>query len=583
MSQELRFGTLSMRNFISYGNQAVEVDLSYIGSSFLVGENVDRGGANGVGKSTIINALTYILYNKPRDNISLQRLINSTNSTKNTLMEVSLTFTKGVDAWEVYRCRGESTNVRLTCNGVDVTPDSVAEADAKLEEVVGISYELFTNVIIFAGSMTPFLEMSIGNQRRLIEELFNISLLSEKAEKLKEKIRQTDLDMASQSAIVKEQENAIRAHAQRITAAEQRLTDWEDNRKQQLATIKASLASVENLDLVEEKELHAAASSVKAELTSIESKLRAYNRDIESYNKAIKSANEKLVHLRDDKCPFCLQNLPDAPAKIEKYEAELQETTVKLDLVVHNISFTEGEQARLSEDLIDLKASIQYPNLEELLRTQANMDKLTEKLAELKAAVNPHVDTLEALLSEDLKEPDFDRLDYLKSKHEHQKFLLKLLTDKNSFLRRKIISKTVPFLNLRLNHYTNSLGLPHVVKFDDNMSCAVSEFGRELDFGNISGGEKKRVNLAMSLAFRDVLHQLHCRFNVLFFDEIDGGALCPDGTDAVIKLIKEKSLAEELGYWIISHQPAFKGRFDRDVIIRKEHGFSSIIFPNGDK
>jgi DNA repair exonuclease SbcCD ATPase subunit len=170
----------------------------------------------------------------------------------------------------------------------------------------------------------------------------------------------------------------------------------------------------------------------------------------------------------------------------------------------------------------------------------------------------------------------YDVLDELKKEQEHQQFLLKLLTDKNSFIRRRIINRTIPFLNARLIHYTKQLGLPHVVKFDDDMSCTVSEFGRELDFGNLSSGEKKRVNLSLSLAFRDVLHHLHSKVNCLFIDEIDA-SLDGAGVEAVFKLLKQKTRDDGLGLWIISHRPEAIGRFDRQIIVRKQNGFSSIV------
>jgi DNA repair exonuclease SbcCD ATPase subunit len=153
--------------------------------------------------------------------------------------------------------------------------------------------------------------------------------------------------------------------------------------------------------------------------------------------------------------------------------------------------------------------------------------------------------------------------------------LLKLLTNKDSFLRRRIINKTIPFLNDRINEYTRKLGLPHIVRFDADMSCTVTEFGRELDFGNLSAGEKKRVNTALALAFRDVLHHMHAKTNLLLIDELDG-ALDSAGIDAIIRILKEKSRDEELGIYVISHHPNIQGRLDRTMIIQKTHGFSTI-------
>ena len=125
-------------------------------------------------------------------------------------------------------------------------------------------------------------------------------------------------------------------------------------------------------------------------------------------------------------------------------------------------------------------------------------------------------------------------------------------------------------------YYTKDFGLPHVVKFDDDMTCSVAEYGRELDYGNLSSGEKKRVNLSLSLAFRDVLHHLHAKVNCLFIDEIDASLDGP-GVEAVFKVLKQKTRDDSLVTWIISHRPEAVGRFDRQMIVRKENGFSGIV------
>jgi DNA repair exonuclease SbcCD ATPase subunit len=210
------------------------------------------------------------------------------------------------------------------------------------------------------------------------------------------------------------------------------------------------------------------------------------------------------------------------------------------------------------------------------VQAKAAKDGAAQKISELEAQENPHIEALEALKKTATSEVEYDQLNALKKELDHQQFLLKLLTDKNSFIRRRIINQTIPFLNGRLNSYTKEFGLQHIVKFDDDMSCTVAEYGRELDFGNLSSGEKKRVNLSMSLAFRDVLHHLHSKVNCLFIDEIDA-SLDNSGVEAVFKLLKTKTRDDGLGLWIISHRPEAVGRFDRNITIRKENGFSNIV------
>ena len=226
MSTPLIFKTISIRNFLSFGNAESTIDLDGQGTVTVTGENRDQGGSNGSGKTTIINALCYALYNKPFDSISLQRLINSTNATKNTQMEVRLVFEKDGVEYEIYRARGEEYRIEVRKDGEDITPGKgVYETDDMILEIIGISYELFTKTIIFSGNSPAFLQLPIHQQRMQIEELFNITILSEKAKQLKEKIRSTEGDIKIAEAVVKQQEVAIELHKKHVREAVQRSND----------------------------------------------------------------------------------------------------------------------------------------------------------------------------------------------------------------------------------------------------------------------------------------------------------------------------------------------------------------------
>ena len=576
MSTAITFKALQLRNFLSFGNQLTDVDLSNYGSTLIQGENIDANSNNGAGKTTIINAICYAIYNKPFDNIGLQRLINSTNGARSTLMEVRLTFTKGEDEYEIYRCRGEQTNIQIFCNSQDVTLDSVMENDKFVEEIVGLSYDLFTKIIIFSGNSTPFLQLPVHPQRQLIEELFNITLLTEKAVKLKEIIKETDNSISVQEAVIREQEAAVALYNKQLTDAEARVKRWEDDRVRQLRQLEGELVLLSDCDMVTEKELHALVSQLSTQQVDLNSRFNIAKKDRSSVSTDVKKLQAELTHLTEDKCPYCLQQYAGAAEKLVEKKQILEKRQVRLQELELNVGSLETELTDLNGQLAGAKELMKFSSLSEAVRAEANAQTAQQRIDELVNATNPHVEAYEALKHHAVKKVSYEVLDELKKEQEHQQFLLKLLTDKNSFIRRRIINRTIPFLNARLIHYTKQLGLPHVVKFDDDMSCTVSEFGRELDFGNLSSGEKKRVNLSLSLAFRDVLHHLHSKVNCLFIDEIDA-SLDATGVEAVFKLLKQKTRDDGLGLWIISHRPEAVGRFDRQIIVRKQNGFSSIV------
>lgn len=576
MSVPMIFKTLELRNFLSFGNQTQVIELDGQGTVTVTGENIDQGGSNGAGKTSIINAICYALYNKPFDNISLQRLINSTNATKNTLMEVRLVFEKDGAEFEIYRARGENYTIEIRKDGEDITPGKgVTECDKLIEDIIGVSYELFTKTIIFSGNSPAFLQLPIAQQRNQIEELFNITMLSEKAQLLKEKIRSTEGDIKVAEAVCAQQQVAIDLHARHIKEAKQRVDRWEANRQAEIVQIEETLASLEGVDFDSEKVLHDERGHLKQEVAYLAAKLAPKKVALTQLNKDVEKLMAEQHHLSDAKCPYCSQNFADAADKLREVEKSIEQKgqrLIDLDLEVQQL---QGNADSRKERLEAVEGAIKHQNLDDLLKARENVAALTAKLEGLRTAANPHMDALEHLEAEKMGAVDTKKVDDLRRRQDHQNFLLKLLTDKNSFLRRRIINQTIPFLNGRLNHYTRTLGLPHVVKFDADMSCTVAEFGRELDFGNLSAGEKKRVNTSMALAFRDVLHHLHAKTNLLLIDELDG-ALDQNGIDSIVRVLKEKSRDEDMSVFVISHHPSIAGRLDRNLRIVKESGFSRV-------
>lgn len=574
MSVPLIFKTLTLKNFMSFGNSESTIDLADQGTVTITGENIDQGGSNGSGKTTIINALCYALYNKAFDAITLQRLVNTTNHLKNTSMEVRLTFEKDGCEYEVFRARGAVYTIEILKDGEDITPGKGAvECDALLVEIIGISYELFTKTIIFSGNSPAFLQLPLFQQRNQIEELFNITMLSEKATMLKEKIKATEQDIKVQEAVCKQQEGALDLHKKHVAEANGRVVRWEKQRDEEINEIEETLLIVGQIDFDAEKKLHAERASLKEQGAYLAAKLAPKRKDFKTLSSKVEELMREHDHLADAKCPYCSQSFADAASKLAEVDAGIETRgarVLELELEIGELDKTAAEfKSRHTE----VERGIQYQELDELLAARDNAQGLQKKAEDLKTASNPHIEARDKLMTESTSSVDYLKVDALRKRLDHQQFLLKLLTDKNSFLRRRIINKSIPFLNGRLNHFTSTLGLPHVVKFDADMSCTVAEFGRELDFGNLSAGEKKRVNTAMALAFRDVLHHLHAKTNLMIVDELDG-ALDQNGIDSIIRVLKEKARDEETSVFIISHHPSIVGRLDKNVTVRKENGFS---------
>lgn len=575
MGQGIFFKTLAFRNFLSFGNVETVVDLSRQGTIHVLGENLDTGGASGAGKTTILNAITFALYDRAISAISKERLINRTNGRRDTRMEVRLEFEKDDVEYVVHRVRGETNTARLYVNGEDKTPDSIANLNKEIESILGISYELFCRVVIFLGSDRGFLELPVAQQRQQIEELFKITTLSEKATRLKAAIKETEKEIALKEAEIKAAQAAQALRQKHIAEAERRVVSWEQQQEARIAALRERLESIAGIDFDGELKKAAELRELTDAVGELTTARRALDAELTREGDKLKRLTAELEHVMDGRCPYCLQSFQSAD-KV----AELRDQIAELDRAIGTRQeerlALDDEIGALTARVEALRASLTVPNIEELNETRLNAAALQAQLEQLTHDKNPHVAALESLLAEDDATIDTAGLDELRDQLSHQQFLLKLLSDKSSFIRKAILNKSIPLLNRQLQHYTKELGLPHVVRFTADMDCEISEYGRELDFGNLSGGERTRVNISLSLAFRDVMRYLHCPVNIMMADELDAGTLDAATMDAIIRLLKGKSRAEQLGVWCISHRQEMMGRLDYEVIVRKERGFSTI-------
>lgn len=622
------FTELWFKNFMSFGNQKVVVDLTELGTALIIGENIDEGGSSGAGKTTLMNALSYVLYDKlPGEDVKKDQLINNINASKTVTMEVGLKVTIGADRYLIERRRGADAGVRLLKNDLDITPASVNRGDdsfdKKVEELIGFSFNLFSQIILFNGNSTAFLSLKGPQQRELIEELLRITLLSRKAEALKAQMNDTDVALKLQLALVEQQKKHAERHEQMIEAAKKRINDWNLQRDLEVSQQERKLEALLSIDFAAEEQLHTLISEIEAKIAPVDAEIRkleadvrterarrfpdaskiiVQRRELAAFDPALKKLESELAHLADAKCPYCLQKYEDADVKIADVRAQIEaltksrdELSSQLQLLVDaevlfetsqnnacNMVELDIQNLRNSKsydvtELTELQAALTYKTYKDHVAAASLAGTLAEKIDRLKVEQNPHRDAYDALVNDPGVQVDMSKIDELSKLKEHQKVLHKLLTDKNSYIRKGIISKTLPFLNKRIAYYTERLGLPHVVLFQPDMTCEITKLGIELSHGNLSNGERKRLNLGLCFAFRDALTYLHSKVNLLLTDEVDGGSLDEQAVTAMIQLLKHKAWDDKISIFIISHRPEFDGRCDRNLVVRKEGGFSSLL------
>lgn len=599
------FISVSMRNYKSYGNNKTTVFFNRPGTSFIIGENLDYTehglSGNGVGKTTIMDALTYCCYDKPLDStIKLDELVNNINQKH---MEVETVLRKGNGGfYMIRRCRkmkaGAYGNyVQLLFresddnfddieNNVDKTLGSKSGDTNKLiETIIGMPYNVFVRVVVVQASLTPFFKLPVSHptlpcQSDFIENLFNLTVLSEKADCLKTRIKATQDNISHQETLREIAEEKMKTYRNALKTVERRIIEWEEDRTEKIAEIETKLASLDSIDLETEKKHHSRLSSLLKQYDTVDATLTNVQHSLKRCKRKLSDAADQHEHLSNDTCPYCKQAFAESASKILEVEdtvAALMDTKQHLQSDEQKLT---NELETLSNEIASAKKMINVKNVDELIEIQTTRAQIEQKLADLKETHNPHNDVKSDLEQAPPDPFDYAELNKLKVLIAHQNFLLKLLTKKDSFVRKAFLSKNLPFLNDRLQGYLASFGLPHKVEFTHDLTANISQFGRSIGFSSLSAGQQARVNIALSLAFRDVLQRIHTPVNVAVMDEILDVGLDDVGIQSVARVIKQKARDEQICLYVISHRSEIETAFDRTVTIQMKDGFSYI---KGDK
>ena len=216
-----------------------------------------------------------------------------------------------------------------------------------------------------------------------------------------------------------------------------------------------------------------------------------------------------------------------------------------------------------------------YDTLEQALEHRNSMDKLTTQLESKLAEVDPYAEQIAEMRNTALEEVSWDQMNELNRLREHQEFLLKLLTNKDSFIRKTIIDQNLAYLNARLGYYLQQIGLPHSVKFQSDLTVLIEELGRELDFDNLSRGERNRLILSLSWAFRDVWEGLYQPINLLFIDEMVDSGMDTSGVESAMAILKKMSRERNKSIFLVSHKDELAGRVNNVLMVTKENGFTT--------
>ena len=567
----ITFNKVRWKNFLSTGNQFTEIQLDYAPTTLIIGEN-------GAGKSTILDALCFVLFNKPFRNISKSQLVNSVNG-NGTIVEVEF----NVNNKDVKVVRGIKPNkFEVWIGGTMINQDANARDYQKHleQQILGLNYRSFTQVVILGSStFVPFMQLSTKARREVVEDILDIKifslmnfLLKNKNKSLVEDIRevQYNFDLTKEKVTLQEKFIEEVVNNKSVIIAENQQKLW-DNR----STIDFRRDDVKALEIDNENLSYDAEEKAK-----IEQKLKKLTQTEAALQNRKSEHDRQIKFFKDnDECPSCEQPITESTK-----QTQIESRTTKIGDIENGISdlqkMESEEQDRLQSILVDLE-TIRKNDVEKakILSSIAELEKFNAKLEkDIEAYQNGSVSEEDKIKLAELK-GQIKSIEEQKTKLNEDKFYIDVARNllQDSGIKTKIVKQYLPIMNKLVNTYLSSMDFFVNFNIDENFNETIkSRFRDEFSYASFSEGEKMRIDLALLFTWRAIAKMKNStNTNLLILDEIFDSSLDNTGTDDFLKIL---NTFDQQNVFVISHkQDMLFDKFRNIIQFKKEKNFSRMV------
>ena len=568
----ITFKKIRWKNFLSTGQHFTEINFQKHNTNLII-------GTNGAGKSTVLDALTFVLFNKPFRKINKPQLVNTTNE-KECLVEIEFS----INAKEYKICRGIKPNVfDIIVNGEKLNREADDRSMQKVleETILKLNYKSFTQIVILGSStFVPFMQLSSANRREVIEDLLDIRIFSNMNTLVKDKI--------------KEQKNLIKT----LNLKEESLQDKvqmqrkfiEEIENQGQDSILRSKNKIQGL-LNEENDLINASEGMNEELSSLEKKLETTSGARETLSKLnnLKGkisqrvstiTKEHKFFIENTVCPTCQQDIEEEfrvnrISDAQNKAKELKEGYEQLENTIKFEQERERQFIALSKEITSLTHGISQNNIKitgcqrQVRDLESEIQRITDQLANR----NTEHDKL-AQFKDSLRQTIED-LETKKEQVVYYDFAHSLLKDDG--VKTKIIKKYLPLINQQVNRYLQLMDFFINFHLDEEFNETVkSPIHEDFSYSSFSEGEKMRIDLALLFTWREVARVKNSiNTNLLIMDEVFDSSLDGLGTDEFLKIIR--FIIKDANIFVISHKGGLEDKFDDVMKFEKVKGFSRVV------
>ena len=566
------FEKIRWKNFLSTGNQFSEIDLQKNSTTLIV-------GSNGAGKSTVLDALTFVLFSKPYRKINRSQLLNSTNERD---CRVEVEFSINNTNWKV--CRGIKPNVFEIHRGDKLLDQSAAANDQQkwLEQnVLKMNYKSFTQIVILGSStFVPFMQLSASHRREVIEDLLDIKIFSSMNTLIKEKIRFIKdgikvLQLKKESLIDK-----VKMQESFIEELENRGKDNINNNKRKISDLDAEIeqyteenTSIEDplRELIKEQDAITGYAEKLRKLGNLKGKI---SQKVSTITKEHEFFSENTV------CPTCTQPIKDEfrinrIKEVQNKAKELQSGYKELEEAIKEEEERERQYNSLTKEISKLTNAISQNNIKinGLRRQIRNLESEIQTLTKNLANRNSEHEKLETFKN-NLK-TTYEELASKKDTINYYDFSYSLLKDGG--VKTKIIKKYLPLINQQVNRYLQMMDFYINFTLDEEFNETVqSPIHEDFSYASFSEGEKQRIDLALLFTWREVARiKNSVNTNLMILDEIFDSSLDSTGTEEFLKIIRY--VIKDANIFVISHKTGLEDRFESVLRFEKVKGFSRMV------
>jgi len=566
------FKKIRWKNFLSTGNHMTEVDFEKNNTNLII-------GTNGAGKSTILDALTFVLFNKPFRKINKPQLVNTTNE-RDCLVELEFV----VNGRDYLVRRGIKPNIfdiEVNGNPLHKQADDRANQRVLEQSILKLNYKSFTQIVILGSStFVPFMQLTTANRREVIEDLLDIRIFSAMSNIIKDRIRekkeqiksldlkkQTIRDkMKMQQEFIEELENRgnanINANKKKIANLDKEVGECLDDNE--------SIQDDIDVKIEKQKELIGSGDKL-VKLNNLKGKL---SQRVSTITKEHKFFTENTV------CPTCTQTIEEEfrlnrISDAQNKARELKEGYEELEQTIKSEQERERQFNALSQEITKLTHGISQNNTRVSLnqRQIRDLENEIQTIAENLANRNTEHEKLEEFKTNLQK-----TIEYLSDKKQeivHHDFAYSLLKDDG--VKTKIIKKYLPFINQQVNRYLQMMDFYINFKLDGEFNETVeSPIHEDFSYSSFSEGEKMRIDLALLFTWREVARVKNSvNTNLLIMDEVFDSSLDGFGTDEFLKIIRY--VIKDANIFVISHKSELHDKFDNVLKFDKVKGFSRLV------